>query len=124
MATETFVEFTFEAAHALPPFAPLHGHSFKTALFLRGAPDPVYGWSHNLYEVEKVIAEVREEVDHRLLNDFIEAPSLENVAQWLWRRFEPRIPGLDRLTLSRGRDGSAEGCTCSRGLMAAGAVGA
>ena len=51
-------------------------------------PDPVYGWSHNLYEVEKVIARVREEVDHRLLNDFIEAPSLENVAQWLWKRFK------------------------------------
>ena len=114
MTTETFVEFTFEAAHALPPFAPLHGHSFKAALYLRGDPDPVYGWSHNLYEVEKVIAEVKQSVDHRYLNDFIEAPSIENVSRWLWSQFEPRIPGLDRLTLSRGRDGSAEGCTCTR----------
>jgi len=114
MTTETFLEFTFEAAHALPPFAPLHGHSFKTALYLQGDPDPVYGWSHNLYEVEKVIADVRQSVDHRYLNDFIAAPSLENVARWLWSQFEPRIHGLDRLTLTRGRDGSMEGCTCRR----------
>ncbi len=91
MTTETFVEFTFEAAHALPPFAPLHGHSFKAALYLRGEPDPVYGWSHNLYEVEEVIAEVKQSVDHRYLNDFIEAPSIENVARWLWSQFEPCI---------------------------------
>lgn len=114
MTAETFIEFTFEAAHKLPPFAELHGHSFKVVLYLRGKPDPVYGWSHNLYEVEEIIADVKREVDHTYLNEIIEAPSLENVAQWLWQRFDPKIPGLNRLVLSRGRDGSAEGCICSR----------
>lgn len=124
MTIETFVEFTFEAAHSLPPFAALHGHSLKVTLYLQGVPDPTYGWSHNLYDIESIIHDVKREVDHTYLNDFIPNPSLENVAQWLWRRFDNRLAGLDRLVLSRGRDGSAEGCTCSRQTAAQSALAA
>jgi len=124
MMVETFIEFTFEAAHKLPPFAELHGHSFKVALYLQGTPDPVYGWSHNLYDVEKAIAEVREQVDHKYLNDLVQVPSLENVARWIWEKLDARLPGVDRIVLSRGREGSAEGCTCSRPRAPAAALAA
>lgn len=124
MTTETFVDFTFEAAHKLPPFAGLHGHSFKVTLHLKGTPDPVYGWSHNLYEVESIIADVKRQVDHTYLNDVILVPSLENVAHWLWQRFDSQIPGLDRLVLSRGRDGSSEGCVYTRPTAPAPALAA
>ena len=52
---ETFVEFTFEAAHKVPPYSGIHGHTFKAVIFLKGQRDPVYGWTHNLYDVEDVI---------------------------------------------------------------------
>ena len=116
MMTETFKEFTFEAAHQVPPHSGLHGHSFKVVVFLQGERDPVFGWSHNLYEVESAIEQVKSQLDHKYLNaiDGLEVPSLENMAQWLWQELDTKLVGLDRVTVSRGFDGSAEGCTCSR----------
>jgi 6-pyruvoyltetrahydropterin/6-carboxytetrahydropterin synthase len=112
---ETFLEFTFEAAHQTPPFSGLHGHSFRARVYLRGSPDPVYGWSHNLYEVEPVVAGLRQDLDHKYLNDIegLDVPTLENLTRWIWRRLESSISGVDRVVVSRGADGSAEGCVYS-----------
>ena len=56
---------------------------------------------------------VRDDLDHKYLNDIegLEVPSLENLAQWVWRRFDNVLPGLDRITVRRGFTGNAEGCT-------------
>ncbi len=116
MITETFKEFTFEAAHQIPPHSGLHGHSFKVVVFLQGEPDPVFGWSHNLYEVETAIEQVKSQLDHKYLNAIhgLEVPSLENVARWIWQELDTRLAGVDRVVVSRGFEGSVEGCTCSR----------
>ena len=113
--TETFKEFTFEAAHQTPPFSGLHGHSFYVTIYLRGNADPVYGWSHNLYDVDAVVEEVRGQVDNQYLNDIqgLSVPSLENVSRWLWNKFHNKIAGLDRVTVSRGSAGQREGCSYS-----------
>jgi 6-pyruvoyltetrahydropterin/6-carboxytetrahydropterin synthase len=112
---ETFLEFTFEAAHQTPPFSSLHGHSFRVTVYLRGAPDPVFGWSHNLYEVEPVVDGVRRELDHKFLNDIegLSVPTLENLTRWIWRRLDSSIAGVDRVVVSRGAPGSTEGCIYS-----------
>lgn len=112
---ETFIEFTFEAAHQTPPFSGLHGHSFRARVYLRGSSDPTFGWSHNLYEVEPVIATVRRQLDHKYLNEIegLEVPTLENLTRWIWRRLDQSIDGVDRVLLMRGADGSAEGCIYS-----------
>lgn len=110
---ETFREFTFEAAHQTPPYSGLHGHSFLVRLYMRGEPDPQFGWSHNQYEVEPIVDMVRRELDQRYLNDVpgLAVPTLENVACWLWNRFVPEIVGLHRVTVQRGQPGQVEGCT-------------
>jgi len=112
---ETFIQFTFEAAHQTPPFSGLHGHSFRAQVYLRGTPDPVFGWSHNLYEVEPVIARLRQQLDHKYLNDIdgLSVPTLENLTRWIWQRLDRSIPGVDRVVVSRGAEGSAEGCVYS-----------
>jgi 6-pyruvoyltetrahydropterin/6-carboxytetrahydropterin synthase len=112
---ETFVEFTFEAAHQLPPHSGLHGHSFKAVVYLTGKPDPVFGWSHNLYEIEVAVAKTKERLDHTYLNEIegLEVPSLENIAAWIWHRLDKDLPGLDRVMLRRGMDGAGEGCSYS-----------
>src|SRR3954454_24084073 len=96
---ETFVEFTFEAAHQIPPHSGLHGHSFKVVIYLTGEPDPVFGWSHKLYEVEATVAATKQQLDHGYLNDIagLAVPPLENVARWIWHRLDNELPGLDRV---------------------------
>ena len=112
---ETFKEFAFEAAHRSPPFEGLHGHSFKVQVFMQGERDPVYGWSHNLYEVDEILNAVRQQLDHKYLNDIegLSYATLENVTHWIWNQLEPKLVGLSRVVLSRGRDGQVEGCICS-----------
>lgn len=109
--SETFCEFTFEAAHKTPPYSDLHGHSFLVRVVLKGPPDPVYGWSHNLYEVTPILQEVKAELDHKYLNEIagLSVPTLENVAGWIWKRLSTKIVGLDHLIVSRGHEGQREG---------------
>jgi 6-pyruvoyltetrahydropterin/6-carboxytetrahydropterin synthase len=109
---ETFLEFTFEAAHTTPPYARPHGHSFCATVVLKGTPDPVYGWSHDLRDVEPVIESVRRALDHTYLNDIegLAVPTLENVARWIWQRLDGTLAGLDRVVVRRGTAGHAEGC--------------
>lgn len=114
-SVETYKQFTFEAAHALPPHSGMHGHSFQVAVHLSGSPDPVFGWPVNLYEVEKQIETVQKILDHTVLNEVegLSVPSLENVAAWIWNRLIGHFPELDRIVVSRGAIGQAEGCVYS-----------
>ncbi|WP_431285893.1 6-pyruvoyl trahydropterin synthase family protein [Humitalea sp. 24SJ18S-53] len=106
-----FQEFAFEAAHKTTPDTPLHGHTFKVKVVLTGEPVPVFGWSHDLLVVEPIISALRKQLDHRYLNDIegLETPSLENVAQWIFRRLDKEIPGVDRVEVRRGLEGACDG---------------
>src|SRR3978361_302967 len=109
---ETFKEFTFEAAHRSPPFEGLHGHSFKVQVFMRGERDPVYGWSHKLYAVDAGVSAVRAQLHHKYLKDVegLRYATLENVTHWIRDQLQPKLAGLTRVVLTRGRDGQVEGC--------------
>jgi 6-pyruvoyltetrahydropterin/6-carboxytetrahydropterin synthase len=113
---ELFKEFTFEAAHRIPPYSTLHGHSFKVAIVVKGKADATYGWAAGLHEFEPVVKTIQKALDHKYLNDIagLEVPSLENIAAWIWRRLEDTEPGLQSVTVSRGASGHGEGCTFSR----------
>jgi 6-pyruvoyltetrahydropterin/6-carboxytetrahydropterin synthase len=112
---ELFKEFTFEAAHQVGPYSGIHGHSFMVEVRLKGKADPVYGWPASLTDIEAHIDVVRGDLDHKYLNDIegLAVPSLENLAQWIWRRFDDVLPGLERITVRRGYPGNGEGCTYS-----------
>jgi 6-pyruvoyltetrahydropterin/6-carboxytetrahydropterin synthase len=117
---ETFIEFTFEAAHQIPPYSSLHGHSFAVIVYLTGERDPTYGWTHNLYEVEAALAPTKQRLTNSYLNEIpgLEVPTLENVAAWIWDQLAPTLPGLDRVVIRRGTGGAAEGCSYSAGQPA------
>jgi 6-pyruvoyltetrahydropterin/6-carboxytetrahydropterin synthase len=112
---ETFVEFTFEAAHQIPPYSTLHGHSFRVIIYLTGERDPVFGWSHNLYDVDAALAAVKRRLADSYLNEIegLGVPTLENVAAWLWDQLDGTLQGLDRIIVRRGMDGAGEGCCYS-----------
>jgi len=51
-------------------------------------------------DVDKMVKEqVLDRVDHTNLNDFIENPTAENIATWMWHRLEGKLPGLAEVRL-------------------------
>jgi len=117
---EIFKEFTFEAAHQLAvnvgdrhPYARLHGHSFKVEIFLRGEADPMTNWVVDFGEIDRRLEDLREQLDHRYLNDIkgLEVPTLECISRWIWQRLQRSLPSIDRVLVRRGSCG--EGCVFS-----------
>lgn len=109
-------EFHFEAAHYLPsappghPNARVHGHSFRARVTVEGEPDPETGLVMHFDDLTAAVADAREALDHRMLNDIegLKAPTLELIAMWLWDRIANRVPGLFEITIAR--DSCQEGC--------------
>ena len=100
-------EFGFDAAHYLDAGAAenrrLHGHSFYVEVTLRGEPDPRTGFLRDLGEVRAVLDGLREELDHRLLNeiDGLGAPTLENLSRYIFRRTKAALPEVARVRIRR-----------------------
>jgi 6-pyruvoyltetrahydropterin/6-carboxytetrahydropterin synthase len=100
-------QFGFDAAHYLGQGAPenrrMHGHSFYVEVSLRGEPNPEHGWVRDLGEVNAVLGEIREELDHRVLNEIegLGVPTLENLSRYIYRRAKKRLPETCRVRVSR-----------------------
>lgn len=107
-------EFGFDAAHYLEN-APqgsnrrLHGHSFYAEVTLRGAADAAHDWVRDFGEVNAVLSEIRETLDHCLLNevDGLGQPTLENLARYIYGRAKARLPEVCRVKLRRPSHGQA-----------------
>ena len=114
---ELSCRFAFDAAHHFAHFPPghpnrgMHGHSFQVEVAVRGEPDPHSGFVVDFAELERACREVRETLDHRVLNEVerLGPPSLENLCLWIWRRLVPRLPSLSRVTVRR--DSAGQSCT-------------
>ena len=99
--------FRFEAAHVLPyhpgKCARLHGHSYRLEVAIRGPlqPEgPARGMIEDFDVIKRVVRnEAIDVLDHQSLNDFLENPTAEQIAMWIWRRLEPHLAGLDELVL-------------------------
>ena len=111
-----YKEFFFEAAHFLPsappghPNARVHGHSFRVRVTVDGEPDEDTGIVVHFDDLEAAVADAREALDHRMLNDVegLAYPTLERIAMWLWDRLHNRLPGLAEIVVAR--DSCHEGC--------------
>jgi len=107
MAFELIKTFRFEAAHSLPNVPPghkcarLHGHSYRVDVHITGEPDGTTGWVIDFGEIKNVVAPVLDELDHRCLDEIpgLENSTSERLAEYLWRRIAPRLPGLSAITI-------------------------
>lgn len=114
---EVSYRFGFDAAHQFEnfpdghPYRGVHGHSFQVEVALRGEPDPATGFVADLGQVERACADVRQALDHRMLNeiDGLSRPSLENLCVFVWRALSPRFSSLARVTVRR----DSQGQSCS-----------
>jgi 6-pyruvoyltetrahydropterin/6-carboxytetrahydropterin synthase len=116
------VEFYFAAAHRLPryegPCFRMHGHNYKFFIGLEGEVDPATGMIADFGVIKQVVGEkVLAPADHQTLNDFLENPTAENIARWIWEALVADLPGLVEVRLFEIPDS----CVTYRGPARAGA---
>ena len=108
--------FRFEAAHSLPGTTlgddsmEIHGHSFRAEVTLRGTPDPDTGMVLDLGVLEQRIAEVRNLLDHKLLDRIqsLGPATLENLSRFIWERVQ-HAGKVTKVTVHR--DSCGESCS-------------
>src|SRR6476646_8711821 len=94
--------FQFEAAHLLPHLPKshkcrrLHGHSFKVDIAVTGDLDRQLGWVIDYADISAAFKPIWERLDLRYLNQVpgLENPTSENIALWIWKELQPRLPLL------------------------------
>jgi 6-pyruvoyltetrahydropterin/6-carboxytetrahydropterin synthase len=104
---ELVKSMTFQAAHELPKVPEdhkcrrMHGHSYKVEVAVRGPVDPDTGWLMDFGDINLRLRPIREELDHRVLNDVegLENPTAENLAAWIWKRLSVNLPDLTRVSV-------------------------
>jgi 6-pyruvoyltetrahydropterin/6-carboxytetrahydropterin synthase len=108
MRVELSREFRFEAAHWLPQVPAehkcrrLHGHGYHLEVVVAGEVDPATGWLMDFADIRAAVEPLlKEQLDHRNLNEVpgLENPTSEVLCGWLWRKLEPRLPGLAAITV-------------------------
>jgi 6-pyruvoyltetrahydropterin/6-carboxytetrahydropterin synthase len=112
---EVFKSFTIEAAHQLPNVAEshqcarVHGHSFVIEIWVSGVVGGRSGWVLDFAEIAEVFRPLRQQLDHRFLNDIegLANPTSENLAIWIWDRVSGALRGLSKIVV---RETAASGC--------------
>lgn len=107
--------FMFEAAHTLhrefetESSRRMHGHTYFAEISVTGNPDSATGMLVDLAVLRKVIAEVRELLDHRLLDEVsgLGLPTLENLCSFIALQMRPEIPNLSSVRVWREASGDS-----------------
>lgn len=90
--------FRFEAAHWLPNVREghkcgrMHGHSYKVTVTVEAPVDPDTGWVMDFGDISVAVEPLMKHLDHRTLNDYIDNPTSENLAVWLWNQIPQEVP--------------------------------
>jgi len=112
-------EFRFESAHTIErdinneSSSRIHGHSYRAQVSFTGVPDKKTGMIIDSESLDKIFKEIIHTLDHRMLNeiDGLAAPTMENLAFYIWSNLETKITGLKRVTVFR--DSLSESCSYS-----------
>lgn len=115
MPVELTQSFYFEAAHTLRRYVEgevessrrIHGHTYHADITLRGEPDPATGMLMDLGLVRGALADLRNRLDHRFLDDVegIGPATLENLCAYVARSLQPSLPLLVRVSVYRPASG-------------------
>lgn len=88
-------QYEFSAAHFLPkvddghPCKRMHGHNYTVEIEIRGEIAPINGFcaQTDFSDIDKIVKPIIARVDHRVLNEFIDNPTAENIAAYFLREF-------------------------------------
>lgn len=117
--------FFFDAAHTLrreieaEGSRRIHGHTYHAEVALRGSRDPDTGMVLDLGLLRLGLAEVRERLDHHMLDEVpdLGIPTLENLCLFIARQLPAELrPHLARVRVWREALGDACELDCSQPL--------
>lgn len=88
-------KFEFDAAHNLINYhgkcERLHGHTYTLIVKLEGTRDKE-DMVYDFVDLKNLVKEhILSEFDHHYINDFIEQPTAENIAVYIWDKLEPLV---------------------------------
>ena len=109
-------QFRFDAAHTLDrsihadSSRRIHGHSYRAEVTVRGRPDKASGMVVDLGILERTMADARDALDHRFLDEIndLGPATIENLSRWIWQRLSPAIGNIHKVTVYR--DSTGEAC--------------
>ena len=85
-----FKRFTFEAAHSLPDYPEIHGHSYHVEIWIQG--NAVDGYVMLESEFEKECLYIKSIYDHKNLDNYFDLPTSENIAIGIWALLKHSLP--------------------------------
>lgn len=88
-------KFEFDAAHNLIHYhgkcERLHGHTYGLVVKLKGTMDHEH-MVYDFVDLKKLVQkEILDKFDHAYLNDFIEQPTAENIAIYIWNALVDKV---------------------------------
>ncbi len=104
------VSETFSAAHFIPEHwkcGKIHGHNFKVEVEIEGEVKD-NGMVMDFLDLKKVLKEILNEFDHRILNEVIEIPTSENICLEIFNRLKSKGFNVVRVRVYESDDKWAE----------------
>jgi 6-pyruvoyltetrahydropterin/6-carboxytetrahydropterin synthase len=98
-------QFHFSASHQLNGLAPghkcarLHGHNFIVEVTLQRTDLDGRGFVLDYGDLKPLQVYIEERFDHRHLNDLIEQPTAERIAQYLYEMAKTLWPNMDSIVM-------------------------
>ncbi|MEM2933820.1 MAG: 6-carboxytetrahydropterin synthase QueD [Methanocellales archaeon] len=93
------VELQFDAAHSLPRYEGkcknIHGHTYTAEVIVSGKVDGETHFILDYFILKKLLGEVIAELDHRYLNEILEYPTSERIAQYIYRKMREKLKGYN-----------------------------
>ena len=81
-----------DSAHFLPGHAKcgtLHGHTYKIEVIIEG--ENKSGMIMDFADLKQSLREILSQFDHKLFNDFLEYPSIENICELMKKKLDERL---------------------------------
>ena len=115
MIFELSQRFFFDAAHTLrrdvdqEGSCRIHGHTYHAQVYLRGDPDAATGMILDLGLLNQVIERVRDQLDHRFLDEIAELgpATLESLCSFIFGKVREAFPEVTRVRVERKANGDA-----------------
>ncbi len=89
------VSETFDSAHYLPNHPKcgnVHGHTYKVEVEVEGELKD--GMVVDFEDLKTILREIVSKFDHRLINDFMENPTCENICLAIFSEIKDRLKDL------------------------------